>query len=89
MNDIWECDEQDARRWEEDPARAARLVYLRLQMHWHEQTAAGVYEGIPHFESARGPRPPATPKRRVRPDESGGTHEVPEDVRASFRKLIA
>ena len=87
---IWETDEEEARLWDEDPVRAARLAYLRLQCYWHDQVQSGVYRGIPVLNGAANKDLAATDVcPTIEPDSQPAVHFVPREIRKKFVQLCA
>lgn len=85
--EIWEVEFDEADLWEVDPERAAQLVYMRLQCHWHNQVVRGEYEGIPvlHSQSSREGRRIEAFER----DAVAGEFRVDPKVRRRFARLFS
>lgn len=73
----------DEKLWEEDPAKAARLAYLELQIHWHQQVVEGVCTGIPDLERVVYP----AQNSEVMADSKARHYRVPNQVAEAWQRV--
>lgn len=77
----------DQTLWETDPARAAKLAFLEVQLGWHAQVEEGLYDGIPSFDApvrANDEAPDTRSLKVVQPDTGASVYAVPDAVKRLF-----